>query len=83
MNVVILFRCYLVNSEKKKKKKKITNEKIKAAVRNFFVFKIGKLYIICEYTMNPFSNPCFWLVLNQYATPIISVYILTILDWFG
>ncbi len=30
--------------------------KFKAAVRNFFVFKIYKIYIISEYTMNPFSS---------------------------
>ncbi len=55
----------------------------KAAVRNFFDVKIYKIYIISEYTMNPFSKPCFWLVLNHYGTPIIYVYILTILDWLG
>ncbi len=42
---------------------------IKAAVRNFVL----KMYI-SEYTMNPFSKPCFWLVLHHYGT-IISVYI--------
>ncbi len=54
----------------------------KAAVRNFFLFKIYKINIISEYIMNPFSKPCSWLVLNHYGTPIISVYISTILDWF-
>ncbi len=48
-----------------------------------FLFKMYKIYIISEYTMNPFSKPCFWFVLNHYGTPIISVYIQTILDWFG
>ncbi len=43
-----------------------------------FLFKIYKIYIINKYTMNPFSKPCFWLVLNHYGTPIISVYIQTI-----
>ncbi len=41
--------------------------------------------------MNQFSKPCFWHVLNHYCIvssllvylPLISVYILTILDWFG
>ncbi len=53
---------------------------LKAAVHNFFVFKVYKIDIISEYTMNPFSKPCFLLVLNHYGTPIISVYIQTILD---
>ncbi len=42
-----------------------------------------KMYIISEYTLNPFSKLCFWLVMNHYGTHIISVYIQTILDWFG
>ncbi len=33
--------------------------------------------------MNPFSKPCFWLVLNHNGTPIIIVYFRTILDRFG
>ncbi len=33
--------------------------------------------------MKPFSKPCFWLILNHYGTPLISVYIQAILDWFG
>ncbi len=54
----------------------LTNLKLQSVT--FFVFKMYKIYIIREYTMNPFSKPCFWLVLNRYGTPIISVYIRTI-----
>jgi len=35
-----------------------------------------------EFIMNPISNPCFCLILNHYGR-IISVYIGTILHWFG
>ncbi len=51
--------------------------KKKTALRNF-VLTVYYIYIIREYTMNPFSKLCFWLVLNHYDTPIISVYIWTI-----
>ncbi len=54
---------------------------LKAAVRNV-LFKMYHIYIISEYTMDPCSNPYVWLVLINYGTLIISVYILTILDWF-
>ncbi len=48
-----------------------------------FAFKMYQIYVISEDTMNPFSKPCIWLVLNHYGTPIMIVYIQTLLDWFG
>ncbi len=65
---VFLFVCFYISSKKKKKK---------TALRNF-VLTVYYIYIISEYTMNPFSKLCFWLVLNHYDTPIISVFIWTI-----
>jgi len=37
-----------------------------------------KFYIMSESTMNPFSKQCFCLIVNNYGTSILSVYIQTI-----